>query len=160
MREPQPAPEPQNSPVEPASPPIDLDAPQPLPWNTPSEVWHGIRVLCDLAGLRPSEKDLLCACVYQESAFNNAARCENRDADGTVWSTDWGICQINDWFHIGQGKDFPSVEYVLANPDKAFEFMIKMYEAGQLKQWVSFSSDAYKKWLQPDSPMWNLRSAV
>jgi hypothetical protein len=35
----------------------------------------------------------------------------NRRDDGAISATDWGICQINDRFHIGPNMDFPSVEW-------------------------------------------------
>lgn len=127
-------------------------------WDTQANARHSVRVICDNMGLSLvksilvngilyAPKDIICACIMQESRFNNNAIGRNKNSAGVVTSTDWGICQINDWFHIGAGKDFPSIEYVLANPDKAVEFMCRMYAAGQLKLWVSYSSGAYKQWL-------------
>ncbi len=148
-----PAPKPQPPMPEPTPTP----APEQLLWDTPQHAFHAVRVLCDDLGLSVDEKNLICACVYQESGFKNTAKFENK-SDGVVWSTDWGICQINDHFHIGPGKDFKSVDYVLANPDAAVKWMIRMYKGGQLRQWVSYSSGAYKRWLKPGSPMWALRT--
>lgn len=125
-------------------------------WSLPSNAYHNTRVLCDLAGLTLDEKNLICACVFQESQFKNTAVCRNKNAQGVVTSSDWGICQINDWYHIGIGKDFSTVDYVVANPDKCIQWMIAMYQHGMLKQWVSYSSGAYKQWLLPNSPMWRL----
>jgi hypothetical protein len=81
---------------------------------------------------------------------------ENLNADGSLSSTDWGLCQINDYFHIGTGKDFPTVDYVLQNPKEVVEWMIEMYQSGDLAQWDSFKSGAYRQWLLPTSPMWKL----
>ncbi len=132
-----------------------------LLWDTRANCYHGTRVLCDNAGLTYDEKNILCACIFQESRFNNNAKCENKDKAGKVWSTDWGICQINDYWHIGPHKDFPSVQYVLDNPDKAVQWMIDYYQRnGNLNAWVSYSSGAYKTWLLPASPMWKLASIV
>lgn len=165
-------PEPQNEPVptvpvpvtqvpstvpesEPAPVSADPDSYM-LPWDTPRGAYHNTRVLCDRAGMTLEQKNILCACVFQESRFDNNAKHENRDAAGDVTSTDWGIAQINDYFHIGSGKDFPSVAYVLANPQDAIEFMIEMYQAAKLSLWSSYELGAYKVWLSPSSPMWEL----
>jgi len=127
-----------------------------LDWSTQKGAWHNVRVLCDKAGLTLEQKNLICACIYQESQFLNTAQHANEDAHGDVTSTDYGLCQINDHYHIGPGKDFPSVAYVLANPQDAVEFMIDMYKAGKLNLWSSYSLGAYKRWLSTSSPMWAL----
>ncbi len=141
---------------QPVAAPLPVTSPTmpPLLWDTPQNVYHAIRVTCDNAGLTLSEKNIITACIYQESNFLNSAKCENKHTNGVVWSTDWGICQINDYFHIGPNKDFPSVRFVLDNPAKVVAWMIFMYRQGHLNQWVSFSSGAYKQWLKPTSPMW------
>lgn len=125
-------------------------------WTQPSNAYHNVRVLCDLAGLTVQEKNIICACIYQESQFENTAMCRNRNSGGVVTSTDWGICQINDYFHIGEKKDFPSVQYVLANPETVVNWMIQQYREGNLDMWVSYTSGAYLYWLQSYSPMWKL----
>ena len=127
-----------------------------VPWDSQKSNYHNVRVLCDLAGLTYDEKNLLCSCVYQESEFLLDAKHPNI-VNGKVTSTDWGICQINDYYHIGINKDFPSVEYVLNNPADVVNWMIGMYKHGLLKQWVSYSSGAYQQWLKPNSPMWDLK---
>ena len=130
--------------------------PSTLLFDTPQNAYHSVRVLCDQAGLTYAEKNLICECIYQESGFNQNSVCDNKDSQGVVWSKDISICQVNTYFHIGAGKDFPSVEYVMANQDKVVLWMIKMYQQGLLKQWVSYSSGAYAQWGQPGSPMWKL----
>lgn len=137
--------------------PIDPDSIV-YPWDSPKHNYHNTRVLCDLAELTTEEKNLICACIYRESGFNNDAVNHNKDKSGNILSTDFGICQINDYYHIGFEKDFPTVDYVLSNPDKAVSWMIDMYQHGMLKQWVSYSSGAYKQFLLPSSPMWDLKS--
>jgi len=127
-----------------------------LQWTTPSLAYHAVRVTCDNLGLTLEQKNLICACIYQESRFNNNAVNKNVNTQGVVTSRDWGLAQVNDYFHCGVGKDFPSASYVVANPDKAVEWMIKLYKEGLLKLWVSYSSGAYKQWLSPTSPMWHL----
>lgn len=128
------------------------------PWISPKNNYHNTRVLCDQAGLTVDQKNLICACIFQESRFNIDAINHNKDSQGNILSTDYSLIQVNDFYHIGMGKDFPNVAYVLANPDKQVEWMIHMYEIGLLKQWVSFSSGAYKQWLLPSSPMWLLKT--
>lgn len=145
-------------PLPPIPPPVipPVPAPEVLEFDTPQHAWHGARVLCDNAGLTLQEKNIISACIYQESRFKNTAKNLNKNAAGKVTSTDWGICQVNDYYHIGAKGDFPSVDYVLQNPEKVIDWMIKMYKAGLLKQWVSYSSGAYARWLDPNSPMWLL----
>jgi hypothetical protein len=152
---------------EPTLPP----APAPLLWDTPENARHSIRVICDeelpiertvlVDGLYYLPKDVITACIRQESRFRNLradgtpTRLENLDKAGRVWSTDWGICQVNDYWHIkGHGKpewdvrkEWESVEEVVANPEKVVRWMIRMYKAGQLGQWVSYSSGAYVRYL-------------
>lgn len=127
------------------------------PWDTPQHIYHNVRVLCDNAGLTFVEKNLICACIYRESEFKNNAVCYNRDSQGNILSTDFGICQINSYYHCAPtGSPFPSPGYVVANPDKCAQYMIDCYRNGTLKMWVSYSSGAYAQFLLPDSPMWLL----
>src|SRR3990167_5260477 len=48
---------------------------------------------------------------------------------GKIWSTDWGLVQVNDTknWHIGKGLRFSSVEDVLTNPEKAVRWVIDVY---------------------------------
>lgn len=151
-----PAPLPPNSP--PMSPEPIITPPQvsDLLWDTQKHAYHSVRVLCDDAGLTVDQKNLICACIYQESEFLNNARCENKNAAGVVTSVDVGIVQVNSYFHTGPGKDFPSAQYVIDHPQEAVSWMISMYKHGLLKQWVSYSSGAYHRWLAAGSAMWNL----
>lgn len=130
-------------------------------WSTQKHAYHNVRVLCDLAGLSVDAKNLICACVYQESQFIITAKGKT-NPNGTH---DWGICQFNDGHNakgvplwIGPGAQFPSVDYVLATPEACVKEMIAMYKAGHLNWWASCSTGAYKQWLAPNSPMWLLKS--
>lgn len=127
-----------------------------LPWSTPSiaaDNRHNIRVLCDLAGLAVYDKNVITACIEVESSFYNylpngePVEHKNFNPNNSLSSTDWGICQINDYFHIGAGKDFPSVAYVLANPEAVVSWMITQYKAGKITMWSSYTSGAYKKFM-------------
>lgn len=113
-------------------------------WSVPSQAKHNVRALCDLGGLTLYQKDVLSSCVEVESNFEINAEHQNKNSAGTVLSTDYGIVQINDYYHIGPGKDFPSVAYVLANPGACVQWMVKYYKTyGNLNPWVSWTSGAY-----------------
>lgn len=116
-------------------------------WDTAINSRHSIRVICDEEGLSVADKNIITACIQQESQFNNAAINNNKNAAGEITSSDWGICQINDYFQMGKGKPFPSVQYVIDNPEKAVRWMVGMMKAGKLNLWSSYSTGAYKKWL-------------
>ena len=117
------------------------------PLKDPSTARHAIRVIGDEMGLTVKEKDLICAVIQAESGFKNTAKNENKGTTGKVFSTDWGLCQINDHYHIGTGKSFPSVEYVLEKPAEVVKWMIKQYKKGNLGWWVAYKSGAYKRYL-------------
>lgn len=153
-------PGPQPSPI-PKSIPVDPDSIV-YAWDTPSHNYHNTRVLCDKAGFSVEEKNVLCACIYEESNFynylpdGNPVKHENLNGDGTIASTDWGICQINDYYNIGSGKPFSTVQYVLATPQSAVSFMIEAWLRNEQSLWDSYKLGEYKKWLTTDSPMWAL----
>lgn len=121
-----------------------------LDFSTPKAAYHSTRVLCDEMGLTLEEKNTICACIFQESRFDNRAIGKNKK------STDWGIVQVNDFWHIGKGKQFPSVEYVVANPETCVRWMINCLIQKNLEMWASYKSGAYKQWLSTSSPMWAL----
>lgn len=146
----------------PVQPVADIDTL--VAWGSQKNNFHNVRVLCDLSGLAVDSKNDICACIYQESTFLNylangqPVKHENLSAAGVLLSTDWGMCQINDYYHIGAGKDFPTVEHVLADVEAVVQWMIDQYKAGRITEWSSYSSGAYLKWLEPESPMWDLVS--
>lgn len=158
----------QNTPLNAPQAPVAPSVANPdilVPWGTQKSNYHNSRVLCDLSGLTLNEKNIICACIYVESAFfnylsnGNPIKHENLNKDGSLSSTDWGIVQINDWFHIApHGSPFPSVVYVMENPQSCVQFMIDMYKEGQLTQWDSFLHGAYRQYLVPNSPMFALAS--
>lgn len=154
--------EPQNAPVEPTAANPDVL----VAWDNQKHNYHNARVLCDLSFLTLEEKNMICACLYQESGFynylpnGNPVKHENLSLAGVLLSTDWGISQINDYWHVQKYPDFPSAEYIMENPQKAVQFMIDAYKEGGLNQWVSYSSGAYKQWLLSTSPMWSLATPL
>lgn len=170
----------------PVAPPVAASTPAVIPgWDTQKKAFKSVRMLCDEAGLSLAKtipvhlngklighfapKDIICACIMQESGFQNyylsgprkgaPVKFENKEG-GKIWSTDWGIVQINDTkgWHIGPGLPFASVQSVLDNPAKAVQYMIKKYKEGRLSLWSSYKFNHYKEHLLPNSPMWKLRS--
>lgn len=163
---PTPAPEPVVTPTPPTPvvpPPAPTPAPKPTPaptttllFDTVQNSRHSIRVMCDNNGLSLYNKNVITACIEQESGFKNLK------ADGTpmihenfsritgkLLSTDWGICQINDTpkWHIGPGLYFSSINDVTAHPEKAVQYMITMLKAGKINLWDSYVSGAYLKYM-------------
>lgn len=120
------------------------------PWTTFTGNRHNVRVLCDLAGLTLYDKNVITACVQQESQFNP-------DAVGKVninGTRDWGLCQFNDGknakgqaYWIGKGAVFPDTDYVLEHPEECVKEMIRQYKAGNIKLWSSYKTGAYLKYM-------------
>lgn len=160
---PQPAPEP-TKPVEPTKP-----APQPSyndilhsstlfpEWDTVEKARHNVRAICDKKGMTLKDKNDLCATVGAESGWQSYYLSgpqkgkpvirQNRSLTGKVWSVDYGIAQINDWYHIGKGKDFPSSQYVLDHPTECIEWMCDMWKAGNKDWWIAHKNGSYKSFL-------------
>jgi len=143
------------APIEPVKPVYEPVEPPKLDFSTPKAAYHSTRVICDEVGLTLKQKNILCACVFQESRFDNRAVGKNKN------STDWGLVQVNDTkgWHIGPGLRFPSVQYVLDHPGECVRWMAQVYKTtGALTPWASFTSGAFRQWLGINSPMWNLKS--
>ena len=115
-------------------------------WSTRETTRKSCRMVMDEFGLTWKEKDLLCAVIKGESAFDIYSKNDNKK-NGKVLSTDWGICQINDFYHVGQGKSFPSVQYILDNPDECVRFMVRMYKLGHLDWWIAYRNGSWKKYI-------------
>lgn len=163
--------QPSMSPIQPNPAPVPENPPQPqpepvasylttiLPWISQKNNYHNVGVIADIVGLTPVQKLTLRGCIFQESRFlTNPKPNENIDPKtGQVWSTDYGITQVNDYWNIGPGKQYPNVLYVLNNPQICVENMAKVLkETGQLKPWASFTSGAYIHWIKTGSPMFEL----
>lgn len=122
-----------------------------LDWKDKLAVRHSIRVMCDEAGLSVKDKNIICACIQQESGFDPRA-IGKKNKDGT---TDYGLCQFNTGQHpitkkfywIGPGADFKDIEEVLSDPEKNVRVMIREFKKGHIGWWASFSTGAYKKYL-------------
>ena len=121
-----------------------------LAWDTQGNCSHSVRVMCDQAGLTLQDKNIIWACIRQESDFLPTA-IGKYNLNGT---RDWGICQFNDgknahgiplW--IGDGAIFPNTQYVLDNPQACVAEMIAQYKLGHINWWASYKTGAYLKWL-------------
>lgn len=112
-------------------------------WDTPSRAKHSLRVICDEMGMTLEQKNTMCATVMVESGFRINAVNYNKDTKGKVLSTDWGICQWNDYYH---GHEI-SPDEALTNPERAVRLMGEYWLRGQRTLWVAYSSGAYKKYL-------------
>jgi hypothetical protein len=128
-------------PSQPVTPPVEPPVkPQTLLWDTPEHSRHSVRVICDEEGLTVYEKNLVSQVIHCESGYNPKTVHPNLGKSGKVLSTDFGICQWNDYYH---GKEISPTEAV-NNPEKAIRLMCKYVKAGQIKQWVCYSSGMYK----------------
>ena len=131
----------------PVIPSVPVNTPQTpvsgLLWGTKEEIRHSIRVICDQEGLTLEQKNTLCATIQAESGFKLGARLDNKDKNGKVWSTDWGLCQWNSYWH---GKEITPEESV-HNPEKAVRLMCAYWKRGQRNAWVAYKTGAYKKYL-------------
>ena len=115
---------------------------------------HNVRVLCDLAGLALYDKNVITACIEQESDFDPQA-IGKPNANGTI---DYGICQFNNgelhgvplW--IGEGAYFTSTDEVLRDPTKCVNEMIAQYKLGHINWWSSYSTGAYLKFMPQGTP--------
>jgi hypothetical protein len=127
-------------------------------WGTPEQARLSARVIMDEMGLTGvvdkvtglKAKNLLCACIQQESQFNPRA-IGKPNKDGTK---DYGLCQYNNGkntkgvpYWIGGGADFKDIDEVLDNPEKNIRVMVREYKKGNLKWWASYSTGAYKKYI-------------
>lgn len=146
-QEPSPALQPVSTPTPVTEPPRPQIQPSnTLLWDTPANARHSLRVICDEEGLTLEQKNTLCATVTVESGFHIHATHPNYAFHGGVkqlMSTDWGICQWNDWYH---SKEI-TPEEAMNNPEKAVRLMCAYWKRGQRNQWVAYSSGLFKHYL-------------
>lgn len=125
--------------VDPVTPPIIL-SPKPSP--VPETMQQMVLRVCKEEGLSLKMSSDVYKTIHCESNFN--PKCIHPNVvNGKVSTTDYGICQINDYWHIGPGKDFPSVDFVMNNPEACVRFMCKMAKAGKLNLWVCFQKGLF-----------------
>ena len=126
-------------PEAPEAPTANVDTPK-YDWGTPTSSRLAVRQICDEEGLTVDQKDDMSKIIHCESGYNVKTVHPNLDKNGNVSTTDYSICQINDYWHIGAGKDFPSVDYVMHNPEAVVRWMCGMIKAGKRNLWVCASS--------------------
>lgn len=157
----------------PVDPPKPVEPPKPAPqptydeilhsselfptWDTVEKSRHNVRAICDQEGLTLKQKNDLCATVGAESGWQSyylsgpkkgkPVTKENLAPNGRVWSTDYGIAQINSHYHIGPGNTFPSAQYVLDNPEACIRWMCNEWKAGNAKWWIAYKNGSYRKFL-------------
>lgn len=131
----------------PEEPSIPVSVPTPsnpdilLPWeeiNGSANNRHNIRVIADWEGLDLTQKNLLSQVLHCESDWNPACVHPNV-VNGKTYSTDYGICQWNDYYH---GKEI-SPQDAVHDPEKAVRLMCQYIKAGQIGQWVCYSKSLY-----------------
>lgn len=111
-------------------------------WSTPTTSKKSVRIICDEEGLTLKEKNELCATVGAESGWKKDA-IGKPNFDGT---RDYGIVQVNEKYWIGEGKLFPSKEYVLQNPEACVRWMCKEWRKNK-NWWYAYKNGSYKKFL-------------
>lgn len=147
---------PPQAPKQPSEPSLPTKPTIPMyEWDTVEKARHSVRVICDEEGLTLKQKNELCATVGAESGWQSyylsgpkkgqPVKLDNMKG-GVVWSTDYGIAQINTYFHIGKGKTFPSPQYVLDNPEKCIRWMCARWKEGHQEWWIAFKNGSYKQY--------------
>lgn len=134
--------------------PMPTDPDALLPWTTPENCRHNARAIADLEGLTEQQKDDFSKTFHCESGWDNTIvmyNCERGfvrstayDAaiHGAILSKDIGFFQINSYWHVGPGKDFPSEDYVLQNPTEVGHWSAKQFKANP-RIWVCYSKGMY-----------------
>lgn len=140
--DPQPTPEP----TQPSTPAVEASVPsQGLLWDTIEHARHSVRVICDEEGLTWQQKEDLSSTVHCESGYIPHLIHPNY-VQGKIQTTDYGIAQINDYWHIGPGKEFPSKDYVLNNPEACIRWMAREWKKGHARMWVCYDRNLFKNY--------------
>lgn len=137
---------PQDDSSAPVPVPLPPEPPAPLPapkynWSTPELARHSLRIICDEEGLTVEQKNLMSQVVHCESGYHPNAKHPNL-LSGKVVSTDFGICQWNDYYH---SKEI-SPSDAQHDPEKAVRLMCRYVRQGRITQWVCYSSGLYRKY--------------
>lgn len=132
--------------------PDPIVEPPPVPkylWDTPANVRHSVRVICDEENLNWEQKNTMCATIGGESQYNTKAIGRNYDFNSRgekyLASTDWGLCQWNDFYH---GKEIPP-EVALNNPERAVRLMAFYWKKGEAfrRWWIAYKNGSYRNYL-------------
>lgn len=120
----------ERAPTDPLPQPLQ---PGPLPPGIPAPESISSMVLrvCKEEGMTHDQTREIYATIDCESNFNPKAT--NRNTDGT---TDWGLCQYNDFWYIGPGKPIPSVDVAMNDPEFCVREMCRAWRKGRKYDWV------------------------
>lgn len=118
----------------PTSVPEPLPVPPPLLWDTPQNVKHSIRVICDQEGLTFLQKELACDICSCESGFKPMAKLVNGPN-----SIDRGLFQWNSLYH-------PQITDKIAyDPEKSTRLACKAILAKETHSLWSASQHCWNK---------------
>lgn len=132
----------------PPQPPVPPEPDPKYLWDTPDHAHHSVRLICDEEGLNLTEKNLICQVIRCESGFKTDVTQVNRDQKtGKILSTDYGICQMNSYWYIGNNRPIKDIEEALHDPEKCVRIMIKRYREGGLTDWVCYSSGKFRRYI-------------
>lgn len=97
-----------------------------------------VREVCAAEGLTTDLINIVVAVIWAESGMNPNAKNVNKNG-----STDWGLCQFNDYWSAAQITPWEA----LNNPRKAVTLMAREVKAGRIWRWVTYNTGAYRKFL-------------
>ena len=100
------------------------------------------RRVCREEGLTEAETKILMAVIACESGFDPKIIHENEGGG----NADFGLIQANSYWYIEKMKLLTFWESMY-DPEKCVRVMIKRYRQGMLKDWVCFSKNLYKNYL-------------
>lgn len=93
--------------------------------------------ICKEEGLSKDLTNQLWNTIKGESNFNPRAINHNKDKYGKILSTDYGLCQWNDYYHIGKNKTIPTVELAY-DPEYSVRKMAQFFRAGKQRLWMAW----------------------
>lgn len=99
----------------------------------PEDIRTMIFRVCKEEGLSDDLTNQLYATICCESEFNPKAKRLNDNG-----TTDYGLCQFNDYWYIGPGKPIPSVEVALNDPEFCVRVMARQFKNGRAHDWICY----------------------
>lgn len=100
-----------------------------------------LRVTAKGMGLTDRQTDQLVCIAKAESGIRNEAVGLNKDKSGKVWSKDYGMLQINDYYHTKKLKDLGEKEdpALFHNPFINAKIGVRIYKEGGPSKWSVYS---------------------
>ena len=96
-----------------------------------------------MAALADVDADLALRIIACESNFVADATNDNYLEDGTLWSTDWGYWQINDYYHLGTAQEM-NLSIIDSPLDNLLFGFLLLKRDGAMQHWSA------------SSPCWNV----